>query len=164
VGTSVYEIKEDGLYINGVLAGGSVERTAGGAQTMRPLCFGGKNTAFFYPESYRRFKLKVAVHSIWFRSSAKGKVVSYKQKNSGGWKRDRVEMYVGAGGNIYTNDCTFNFTFNISKPTSGFERRKSLKIVYRQWGAGGQTIYRTKENEMHSIFGLKDGRSYSLSL
>ena len=113
----------------------------------------------------RKYKLKVAVHSIGIRSSAKGKVVSFKQKSSGGWKRSRVQIAVICGGNIYTTNCSFNFAFGIRKPSpSGFLKRKELEVPYRQWGSGGQIVYKTRPNETSATFQLPSGFSANILL
>jgi hypothetical protein len=150
VAGDTYELKSDGLYINGVFQPATAMEPP---TTGKPLCYAGRTQRFDEPAGLgKRYKLEVAVHSIGFRSSAKGKVVSFKLKN-GKWKRSRSEMAVSAGGNIYTPKCDFNFQFNNRKPSpSGFKKRKQLKVAYRHYGAGGQIVYKTKTQQMGSSF------------
>jgi hypothetical protein len=110
----------------------------------------------------RRFELKVAVHHFLVRSSAKGKVVSFKKK-SGHWKRRRSTMAVGLVGNIYitteTVPCNALMVLNRRNPSSGYnDRKKSLKTV--QHGAG--PAYKTKTNELYAFFELPDGTHQQL--
>jgi len=161
VGTDTYEIKAEGLYINGILMGGEVSRVA----ARHPGCHGGKDTADYYPVYYRKYRLKVAVHSIWFRSSAKSKAVSFKQSGSK-WKRSRSEMYVAVRGFVYDGQCSSSTGFNEAKPAAAnsYEKRKSLKVVYRSnWGVGGAAVFRARNNEVQAELGLRSG-SYTLWL
>lgn len=112
----------------------------------------------------RKFKLKVAVHSIGFRGTAKGKVASFKHKSSG-WKRSRSEMAVGVFGRIYNNQCSFNFSFDERKPSpSGYKKRKQLTARNYQFGSGGLVVFRAKPGELASDFTLSSGESFSLAL
>lgn len=162
IGTDVYQLKTDGIYVNGIIQDASNARMGG---TTAIDCFGKRKSAYDYPPgTNKRYKLKVAVHSIIVRSEAKGKVVSFKQKGNG-WKRSRTEMAVYAGGNIYSPpSCTFNFLFSLRKPTSAFKKRRQLKVKYWNVGAGGQTIYKTKSGEMVADYELPSGYSAGLSL
>lgn len=164
IGSNIYELRSDGLYINGVPQTGVIEQMSFDA--FADPCFSGKKTSFYYPPgTTKRYKLKAAIHSIGIRSSAKGKIVSYKQKNSGGWRRSRTEMAVSAVGNIYTKQCNFNFSFSVRKPSpTGFKKRKQLKVMYRDWGAGGQIVYKTKSNQMGAAFNLPNGYSALINL
>jgi len=164
IGTNIYELKVDGLYINGVFQGD------GGSQFVTNAanpCISGRRHNFYSEVQVpnRKYKLKVAVHSIGIRSSAKGKVVSLKLKSTGGYKRSRAQLGVICGGNIYSTNCSFNFAFGIRKPSpSGFLKRRELKVVYRQWGAGGQIVYKTRPNETSATFQLASGFSANILL
>ena len=159
IGSDVYQLRSDGIYINGVNQDQNARTTAASA-----LCFSRRRHTFDYPPgTNRRYKVKVAVHSIVIRGEAKGKVVSFKPKGSG-WKRCRSEMAINVGGNIYTPSCAFNFAFARRKPDAGYKKERQLKYKYRQYGAGGQIIYKTKTNEMSAIYELSSGYSFGLYL
>lgn len=157
IGSIVYELKPSGMYVNNLLDGSFA--------TTSP-CIAKTRNAWFEPEnSNRRYKIKASIHSIGFRSTAKGKVVAFKRKSSGGWKRSRAEMAVSAGGNIYTTKCFLNFSFTLRKPSpNGFAKKRSLKVLYRQWGSGGQIVYRTKPNEFAAAISLPNGLYHQVQL
>jgi hypothetical protein len=106
-----------------------------------------------------RYKLKVAIHTVGVRSSAKGKVVHFKLKN-GNWKRKRAKMAVYNGGNIYSETCTLLFQFSERKPPNGWKKRRQLKLVRRQYG----TIWKTKSGELVASFDTPVGHSGGIAL
>ncbi|HEV8083708.1 MAG TPA: hypothetical protein VGP55_10920 [Chitinophagaceae bacterium] len=81
----------------------------------------------------RAFQVKAAIHFTLIRSSAKGKVVSYKLSGNK-WKRSRYDLAVGVAGTIYASDCSTTVTLNLINPGSGYKKRRELKEVYRTWG------------------------------
>src|SRR5438477_114821 len=78
IGGSTYEMRSDGLY--DITGGGIRHSSTNSGSKIQGLCFTNKTMTKFFPDTDpdRRYKLKVAIHSIIIRSSAKGKVVSFK--------------------------------------------------------------------------------------
>src|SRR5205814_9770539 len=79
IGGSTYEMRSDGLY--DITGGGIRHSSTNSGSKIQGLCFTNKTMTKFFPDTdpNRRYKLKVAIHSIIIRSSAKGKVVSFKK-------------------------------------------------------------------------------------
>jgi len=158
IGQDVYQLRSDGTYLNGVSQDQNARITA-------PDCYSRKKVGpYDYPGDGKRYRLKVAVHNIIVRGTAKGKVVA--QKLSGNhWKRCRSEMAIHAGGNIYTPQvCAFNFSFTARKPTTGFKKRRQLKVKHHDEGITSQNRYKTKVNEMTAIYELPSGYSAGIYL
>lgn len=63
----------------------------------------------------------------------------------------------------FTPQCSFNFQYSLRKPVSDFKKRRSLKVAYRQYGAGGQTIYKTLPGGASATFELKSGYSAGIA-
>ena len=91
------------------------------------------------PDNTRQFKLKVALNSIWIRSSAKGKVVSYV-KSGNRWKRSRAHIAAGNGGTIYDNNCSNTWNFTGRNPVNGYKKRKEMKEVRRGYATWWKTM------------------------
>jgi hypothetical protein len=150
VGTSLYELRADGLYKNGIYQDGGqlVERTQGvGCRTNVKEK---KDFNDVLPD--RKFKLKAAVTSIGVRSSVKGKVVSYKKNSNGNWKRSRIDMAVGAVGPTRSNVVNFCEDFedvNRRNPSTGFSKKKSIKTVGHH---ALPSIYRIYKDVFYSYF------------
>jgi len=99
-----------------------------------------------------RFKLKVAINWSLIRTSAKGKVVSFKQKN-GKWKRRRTSISISVGGSLYDNNCSLLYQFTSPFPSSGYKKRKSLKVVKRDLYP---IKYKTFSGQVVSVFTTPD--------
>jgi len=98
---------------------------------------------------FSKVKLKVAINSWWVRSGAKGKVVSYKKKSNGKFKRARMQLAVGCTSTIYDNHCIQSFTVGDRNPSPwGYKNRKSLKVARHQPGI----IWKTENNQFGSSF------------
>jgi hypothetical protein len=148
VGINLYQLKADGMYINGIPQEGGAA-----ARTQAVACLTNvKEKKPFDISTTQRFKLKVSVTSIGLRSSARGKVVSFKKKSGGGWKRTRVDMAVALVGLARSNivgACDPFETFNRRNSSTGFSRKKSVKTdKYRAI----PSIYRVQKDELSSNF------------
>lgn len=181
IGNDVYQLTSSGTYLNGALyvKGGNSKIPAQKREqgiysnavffnnaissTTLPGCKTNKNDKGFpeFENGTRRFKIKVAINSIGFYSSAKGKVVHYKSKN-GGWKRVRTEMSVSLGGKIYSNLCNYDFNFSERKPISGagWAKRKQVRLVRPVWGV----IWKTNTGELGAAFDTPSGMQAVLPL
>lgn len=158
IGQDVYQLRADGIYLNGV----SQDQNA---RISSPDCFSRKKIGpWDYPGDGKRYRLKVAVHTIIIRGSAKGKVVVQKPSGNS-WKPCRSEMAVHVGGNIYTPQvCALNYSFTKRKPITGFKKRRRLKVKQHEEGITSQIRYKTKVHEMTAIYELPSGYSAAFSL
>jgi hypothetical protein len=92
--------------------------------------------------SNRAFRVKAAINYYIVRSSAHGKVVSYKQSN-GKWKRSRYDLSVGVAGTIYAPDCSTTTQIDLINPASGYKDRRELAVRYGTWGITSAYYTRT---------------------
>ncbi|HEU4472631.1 MAG TPA: hypothetical protein VFR58_16165 [Flavisolibacter sp.] len=185
IGSDVYTLASDGVYLNGDLQahlGKPIRQVTGGRQPMLtdyalyvtrlagdlalgnsnmlgPVCKSNKKDKKPFESGNDRYKLKVAINSWLIRSGAKGKVVHYELKN-GSWKRARAKMAVFCGGRVYNNQCSESFLFSDRNPTSGWKKRKQLKVARHQAGV----IWRTYTNMLSASFDTQAGHSASLAL
>lgn len=69
IGTEIYTLREDGMYVSS----GSPQE----AKQLGPMCFTNRRKRKEFPgaDPSERYILKVAIHSLIFKASAKGKVV-----------------------------------------------------------------------------------------
>jgi hypothetical protein len=118
-----------------------------------------KKKADYIPVSDRKFRCKVAIHSIGVSSSIKGKVVHLKQKG-GGWKRARTKLAVSVGGYVYTTSCVSLGYKADSHPNTGWKKRKQLAITER----ASFTIWKTYSGEVAMGFACADGYNTTLTL
>lgn len=157
IGTALYQMKTDGLYN---ITGGPV--ASGNATTLADACFSNHHNKkrFTTSDGSKMFKLKVAINSWLVRSGAKGKVVSFKNKN-GNWKRSRARLAVSCGGTILNNQCAQSFTFSDRNPSpSDFKKRRQLKVARH---VAGQ-IWRTKKGMLVSSFDFSGIYSASIAI
>lgn len=147
IGTTTYQMTADGL-IEG--SGLPLDRPIG---IMSIGCFTNKREKKDFPSGDRKYRLKVAIHSILIRSSVKGKVVSLKKKSGGGYKRSRADLAVSVAGTIYDGSCSGAKYISKIEPASGFKKRKQLKA--RRGDAG--ITYRTMPGELGSRFDTPSG-------
>lgn len=166
VGSDVYELNSNGLYINGVIQASmenkkspikenensiyssAVFYSTSLKQTDAPGCKTNKNDKGEFIVGTEKFRLKVAINSFGFYSSAKGKVIHFKRKNNGNWKRVRAEMAVAVGGTIYSNSCNESFQFVTRAPISGWAKKKQVKARRSEAGE----VYKTYTDQLSSIF------------
>lgn len=171
VGSDSYELNNNGLYINGLLQAGvenkkfpireiqqSVYSTAvffnGSTNpTIALNCKTNKSDKGDFVVGTEKFRLKVAINSFGFHSSAKGKVIHFKRKNNGNWKRVRTEMAAAVGGTIYSNLCNESFQFVRREPANGWARRKQVKAKQGEWNK----IYKTNTDQLSSLFDTPSG-------
>ncbi len=137
IGTTVHTLNTD------------LQPAATGASPMLIGCISNKRRpkSFTSPDGSRKFELKVALNSIWIRSSAKGKVVSYV-KSGNRWKRSRAHIAAGNGGTIYDNNCSNTWNFTGRNPVNGYKKRKEIKIVRR----GYATWWKTMPGQVFATF------------
>lgn len=150
VGSSLYELRSEGLYVNGIL-----QDDGGASMSFGTVCKSNKKRKAFptFDNDTRRFKIKVAIHSIAVRSGVHGKVVHYKKKN-GSWKRKRAEMAVSCAGTVYDGNCANSFQFTDREPNSGFRKRKQLATRRHTQAQppSNSTIWKTYSGEVASSF------------
>lgn len=89
----------------------------------------------------------------------KGKIVHYKKKN-GTFKRSRTNLAVAVQGYVYSAACGSLGQKSNSNPTTGYKKRRQLKV--KEWVFG--TIWRTKTEETLSSFANPEGYSGSTIL
>jgi hypothetical protein len=149
IGSTTYQMTQDGLVNVSSMAIQSVAADA---------CITNKRRTQNFYDGDRAYKLKVAIHSILVRSSVKGKVVSFKQKSGGGYKRSRTQLAVSVAGTLYESGCITPTPLSKSNPTSGFKKRRQLKV--RRGDAG--ITYRTKYGELGSRFDTPSSNGSSI--
>jgi hypothetical protein len=108
-----------------------------------------KSPAYKYDNNTKMFELEVAIHSVGFRSSVKAKVVHYKLKNNGHWKRSREKMAAWVGGNTYGGSCASYGTVNLREPSTGFQKREEKKSVVH---TSSPVIWKTYSGEISGSF------------
>lgn len=166
VGSDVYELNNNDLYINGLLQAGlenkklpikesenniyssAVFYNSSLKRPVAPGCKTNKSDRGEFVVGTEKFRLKVAINSFGFYGAAKGKVIHFKRKNNGNWKRVRTEMAVAVGGTIYSNSCNESFQFIARSPSSGWAKKKQVKAKRSEAGK----VYKTYTNELSSIF------------
>ncbi len=84
---------------------------------------------FPYAEN-REIKLKGSVRNWGIVSSAKAKVVSFKRKPNGNWKRYRTRLVVSISGTGYTDECSRSYPIGAFK---GPKNRKRLTAKINSW-------------------------------
>ncbi len=114
-----------------------------------------KKEEFVYA-SGRMIKNKVAIRSFFVRSSAKAKVVNYRLKSNGRWRRSRTDMAVSVFGEIYNKQCGEKENVGRRNPETGFKKRGEIRELIRWWEplSGGK---KTKKDRLASMFELSDG-------
>ena len=151
IDSSIYEMKEDGLFN---IATNTYLKMSDGCLTVK------RNFTEYEHSTNLLFRVKVAINTIGFRSSAKGKVVSFKKKNNK-YKRSRQKLAIFVGGNIYDENCGDSFQFIERKPSpNGFKKRKQLKVVNRVWGQ----VWQCKDDELSATYDINGGYSGTISL
>lgn len=91
-----------------------------------------KKLPYYNSNNTRKGDIKVAVNNWFVRGEGKGKVVCYKKKSSGGWKRSRLDVEVNASGNIYNDNSCIGLTqVDLRKPPQGYLKRRSVKVIAR---------------------------------
>lgn len=135
--------------------------SSGGISPMMIGCISNKRRTkdVTAPDGSRKFKLKVALNSIWVRSSAKGKVVSYV-KSGNRWKRSRAHIAAGNGGTIYNNTCSGAWTFTGRNPANGYKKRKEMKEVRR----GYATWWKTMPGQVFATFDAQNIATSTLAI
>ena len=138
---NTYQWTTNGL----VLAGGLIMSPASGT-----TCFTNrKRWSAPLDIGNRSFRIKAAIHYCLIRSSVKAKVKSYKLSH-GKWKRARYDLSVGVWGNVYASDCNTMVNINLINPSSGYKKRRELKVIYRDWGIS--SAYYTRSGELGGNF------------
>ena len=109
---------------------------------------------FPYDNDTKMFELEVAIHSIFYGGGIHGKVVHYKLKNNGHWKRSRQQMAAGCGGTVYTGNCTYLDQPIIRQPTSGFKKKEEQKAKRHSEFQipGNNTIWKTYSGQFAASF------------
>lgn len=101
--------------------------------TERATCFIYKRKADYFDNPWdnkHRIKLKAVAHSYPWKMKIKSKVVNYKKKNNGNWKRSRTRLYIAVSALVRDTDCNFPLRAGL---TNGPKRRKSLKAKQVVW-------------------------------
>jgi hypothetical protein len=171
VGSDLYELNTNGLYVNGVPQAGLTNRKMPVKEfgnsiyttavflmnpekvLLAPGCKTNKNDKGEFPAGNGKFRLKVAINSFGFYSSAKGKVIHFNRKNNGNWKRVRTDMAAAVGGTIYSNLCNNSFQFVKREPLSGYSRKKQETARYSEWNK----VYKTYTDQLSSSFDTPSG-------
>lgn len=103
--------------------------------TFNPSCFTNKRKRsgrLVTPDGQRSFICKLAIHAWCIRTGVKGKIVSFKKKNNGSWKRARMKLAISVGGYIYDDGCNSipPGSFSVRNPSpTGYKKRKQLKVA-----------------------------------
>ena len=128
------------------------------------ICKTNKKRPYTYepPGTNRRFVFKVAIHSIGVSSSIKSKVVHFKQKNNGSWKRARAKLAVSISGPIYSTVCNYIDTRSKTDPFTGgtYKKRNELRVR----SSACCTIWKTNNGEVIGILATPEGYGGSLPL
>jgi hypothetical protein len=107
-------------------------------------CFTNSKTVqdYYNSNNTRRCKLKVKIFQIPFSAGMRSKVVSFRKKSNGHWKRSRLDVETTVQGSLYDNNCVL-IANNVSKrePASGYRTRIELKAVYKSSWANTFTGY-----------------------
>jgi len=103
--------------------------------TFNPSCFTNKRKRsgrLVTPDGSRSFICKLAIHAWCIRTGVKGKIVSFKKKNNGSWKRARMKLAISIAGYIYDNGCNSipPGSLSLRNPApNGYKNRKQLKVA-----------------------------------
>lgn len=183
VGSDLYQLAANGLYINGnlhaivkpklgnELSFASNKELRGyemyintvfynGNADLGPTCKTNKKSKGFAIFGNDRYKLKVSITSLSIRSGVRSKVVHYVSKN-GSWKRSRAKMSVSCAGNIYNPSCNQLFSFSDRNPSpNGWKKRRQLKVNRHDW----TVEWKTNPGEIVGGFETEVGNSGVLSL
>jgi hypothetical protein len=183
IGNDLYELTSNGTYINGTLHDpeGSVAKnhqrieekadlqagqnrvieTSGPSipnedNSNMTVCKSNKKDQkpFKYDNETKRFELEVAIRSIVLRSGIHGKVIHFKKKNNGNWKRSRAQMAAIIAGKIYSGDCTYLDLPSDRQPNNGFKKREEQKArIHSEFQIpGNSTIWKTYSGEVAAAF------------
>jgi len=109
---------------------------------------------FKYENETKMFEVEVAIHSVFYRGGIHGKVIHFKKKANGNWKRSRAQMAAGCGGKVYSGNCTFLDQPILRKPTNGFKKREEQKAkLHSEFQIpGNNTIWKTYSGELGASF------------
>lgn len=84
-----------------------------------------------YVDELKKIKVKVrTAHWPWLGKSL-SKIINFKRKNNGGWKRDRATLRASLGGQFRKSDCEDNIPAGAFK---SFKFRKKRKVKFHIWG------------------------------
>ena len=184
IGNDVYNFTTTGLYINSslqddayfrrviqgentIVAGPMISQDDYQDHNTLPTdCKSNKKKIQDFSDGSQKFTLKVAIHSIAVRSGVKGKVVHFKKKN-GHWKRSKTKMSVSIAGTYYWSACSSSNSFALANPSSGYKKRKSLKVMRHTTAQipGSWTIWKTYSGYIGAGFDTPGSSAYgSLTL
>ncbi len=142
VGNALYEMKVDGLYINGVLyTPGDTSPTT----SCSDCCTNRRIVEFYQPptDNTKKYKLKKSIYSIPWIGSVRAKIVSYK--SGSGRKRVRSNLSLTLNAQVYGFSCQLGNSISIEKLN---KKRRELKVINT---AGPLSYYKTYKNETYSI-------------
>lgn len=174
IGDDVYHLTSSGMYINSTLFDydenmakrfAANDYNISGPMSDFMMMMSGCETIkknkeeHLFDNNNRKFKIKVALHTIGVRSNAHGTIVSYRHKN-GHWKLGRIRMAVGCAGTIYYDNCNQSFQFVKRKPDSGYKKKKRImKGVHTQLAdilSPNTLIWKTYSGYISASYDLPD--------
>jgi len=184
VGNDIYQLTADGLYINGTLqvfvkkpfhsdldfASYKVGENIGiyrnallennEDEELGPTCQTNKKNTGFPQFGNDKYKFKVALTSLSFRSTVKSKVKHFAYKN-GHWKHTRAEMAVFIGGRALNSLCNEVASFSTRKPSpNGWKKRRQLKVHIRDTNI----VWKANPGDVVGSFDTALGNSAGISL
>ncbi len=117
---TAYKVKVGGqIYDFSVAGGGSPDATC-----CKKWLSGGPKFVQ-YEGGAKQFKIKGSVRDFGIVSVAKSKVVSFKKKSNGHWKRYKTRLVANVAGTGFNSDCTKSAAFG---GTKGPKRKKHLTV------------------------------------
>lgn len=118
-----------------------------------------RHQEFPYDNDTKMFKLEVAIHTIFYRAGIHGKVVHFKLKNNGHWKRSRAQMAGIVDGKIYSSNCTYLDHPSDRQPDNGFKKKEEQKARRHSEFQipGPNTIWKTYSGELFAAFDSPGG-------
>jgi hypothetical protein len=128
----------------------SVEITVNNLQVASSLmapdsCYRFRRKVEFFPygtSPSKKFKLKTIAYSYPWKVKQKVKLVNFKQRSNGTWRRSRTEISVNVQGFVRDADCNFPLQ---TGATNGPRRRHSLKAKRVNWLLPTWAKYKTNE-------------------